>query len=112
MTELPAMRLRSGTCIPLEEAANEMIFESLRGVTSHEAKSDVLTPWKERDRRDREVMAASGVVDQAVRRGMYHRKANPVQSHLNSRDGVAPPTRFTKATDPHSFIDGTLPGDD
>lgn len=80
--------VHSGIHGPLEDAANELIFGSLRGVTSQSAKSDILTPWKEQDRRNREVMSRSGTVDPQTRRGMYHRVANPLAPHLNSRDGA------------------------
>lgn len=73
---------------PLEEAANELIYNSLKGVTSQEAKSDILTPWKEQARRSREVLAHGGVVDAHTRKGMYHRVANKTHPHLNSRDGM------------------------
>jgi hypothetical protein len=73
---------------PLEDAANELIYESLRGVTSQEAKSDILTPWKEQARRSREVLASSGTVDAHTRKGMYHRVANKTHPYLNSRDGM------------------------
>lgn len=99
-------RVRSGVCIPLEEAANELLTRSLKGVTSHEAKSDILTAWKERDRREREVLSHSGTVDPSIRRGMCRREANEVQTHLNSRDCVAPATRWTRVNDPLDFLDG------
>jgi hypothetical protein len=83
----------------LEAAANELIFASLRGVTSQEAKSDILTPWKEWSRKSREVMASSGTVDPSVRMGIYNRAANTAQPHLNSRDGYYPAQRV-----PHSEI--------
>ena len=54
------MRLRHGVHAQLEEAANELIKESLKGVTSIQAKSDILTPWTEIDRKKREVMVPSG----------------------------------------------------
>jgi hypothetical protein len=82
--------VRYGVHAPLENAADELIFGSLKGVTSQKAKSDILTRWKEHDRRSREVMSRSGTVDPAIRRGMYHRAANKSMPHLNSRDGVAP----------------------
>lgn len=85
------MRLRSGRHALLEEQADEMIRASLEGVTSHEEKSDVLTAWKVRSRYSREVYSSEGVVDPAIRRGMYHRVANPAKPELNSRDGHAPP---------------------
>lgn len=78
---------------PLERAADELIFGSLRGITSQEAKSDILTPWKEQDRHAREVLSRSGTIDPAIRRGMYHRVANTRSPHLNSRDGVTRPIR-------------------
>jgi hypothetical protein len=87
-------RVYSGIHPALEEAANELIFGSLRGVTSQQEKSDILTPWKEYSRRSREVMSASGTVDPAIRRGMYHRAANLTSPHLNSREGHYPATRF------------------
>jgi hypothetical protein len=80
--------VHSGIHAPLEDAANDLIFGSLKGVTSQSAKSDILTPWKEQDRRSREVMSKSGVIDPLTRRGMYHRASNPRSPHLNSRDGV------------------------
>lgn len=75
----------------LEAEANAIIFGSLKGVTSQSAKSDILTPWKEADRRAREVLSSSGSVDPALRRGMYHRARNAFHPHLNGRDGVARP---------------------
>jgi hypothetical protein len=81
---------------PLERAADELIFGSLKGVTSQAEKSDILTPWKEQDRRNREVLSTTGSVDPAIRRGMYHRVYNRSQAHLNSRDGETLPTRIVK----------------
>lgn len=74
----------------LEAEATALIAASLEGVTSQSAKSDILTPWKEADRRSREVLSASGVVDAQIRKGIYGRVANTRQPHLNSRDGVVP----------------------
>jgi hypothetical protein len=88
------MRLRHGVHAQLEEAATEMIRESLKGVTARSEKSDILTPWKEKDRKNREVYPASGFADGALRRGMYHRAWNPTAPHLNSRDGTLPPRRI------------------
>lgn len=87
--------VRSGVHGPLEAAADEILRNSLRGVTSQSAKSDILTAWKEQDRRSREVLALGGTVDPALRRGMYHRAANPRSPHLNSRDCAAPPRKET-----------------
>ena len=87
--------VRTGVHRPLEDAADELLRQSMAGVTSMEAKSDILTPWKQRDRLAREVYVASGVPDSAIRQGMYHRVANPQAPHLNSRDGVAIRTRRT-----------------
>jgi hypothetical protein len=62
----------------------------LAGVTSREAKSDVLTPWKLEDRYNHEVYTSAGVADPAVRRGIYGRAWNRKHQHLNSRDGHYP----------------------
>lgn len=83
-------QLHYGTHAPLEEAANELIRRSLEGVTSMSAKSDILTPWKETDRRRREVYTEAGVPDGSLRRGMYHRAWNSQHPHLNSVDGKVP----------------------
>jgi hypothetical protein len=80
--------VRYGVHQALEDAATELIRKSLEGVTSMSEKSDILTPWKEQDRRGREVYSASGTPDASVRKGMYHRAWNPSSEHLNSRDGV------------------------
>lgn len=82
-------RLVYGVHKTLEEAANEMLRQSLQGVTSQEAKKDILTPWKEKDRASREILVAAGTPDAAFRLGMYHRAYNSAAPHLNSRDGVA-----------------------
>lgn len=77
--------IKHGVHRELEAAADEMIRQSLVGVTSMEAKRDILTPWKEKDRRDREVYSSTGVPDSSYRSGMYHRAWNPRDAHLNSR---------------------------
>lgn len=84
-------QLHSGVHPTLDDAATELIREDLEGVTSMALKSDVLTPWKEMDRRRREVFTEAGVPDGAVRRGMYHRAWNSTRPHLNSVEGKAPP---------------------
>jgi hypothetical protein len=85
-------QLHSGVHQPLDDAATELIRQSLEGVTSMSEKSDVLTPWKEMDRRRREVYTVEGAPDGAVRRGMYHRAWNSSAPHLNSVEGRARPS--------------------
>jgi hypothetical protein len=80
---------RSGIHPELEDEANRIIRESLRGVTARSAKSDILTPWKEQDRRSREVYNANGIAEPTSRMGMFHRAWNPARPELNSVDGVA-----------------------
>lgn len=82
-------RVKSGIHEQLEAEADALIFGSLKDVTSREEKSDILTPWKEKNRKSREILSRSGhPIDGALRRGMYHRAYNPVQTHLNSYDGT------------------------
>lgn len=81
--------LRHGVHKELEQAANDMLKASMAGITSQSAKRDILTPWKEKDRRDREILVESGTPDASTRRGMYHRAYNPDSPHLNSREGTA-----------------------
>jgi hypothetical protein len=98
---LPQMklRLRNGVSRPLEEYADWLIAESLRGVTSRSAKSDILTKWKEEDRQRREILTSTGFADPAVRRGMFRRTWNSRHSHLNSRDGYYPARRIPDSPD-------------
>jgi hypothetical protein len=89
-------------------AANELIRQSLAGVTSMAAKSDILTPWKEQDRRRREVYTSEGVPDASIRRGLYGRSANSARPDLNSRDGIARSYRGG-AVALQRFVDGHQP---
>lgn len=73
----------------LEDEADRILKESLAGVTSFEEKRDILTPWKEQERRRREMLVPSGTPDAALRRGMFGRAWNPEHPHLNATDGVA-----------------------
>jgi hypothetical protein len=104
------LRLRHGVCRQLEDVATALITESLRGVTSRSAKSDILTPWKEEDRATREILTSTGVADPSVRRGMFRRAWNPRQSHLNSRDGHYPSRRIPDSPDLAS-VDGEYADD-
>lgn len=82
-------RVKSGIHEPLEALADAWIFGSLKDVTSREEKSDILTPWKEKNRKSKEILSKTGhPIDGALRRGMYHRAYNPRQTHLNSYDGT------------------------
>lgn len=83
------MAMRYGVHRPLEDEANRLIRESLKGVTRHSDKSDILTPWKEQERLRREIKVASGTPDQSTRKGMFHRAINPTRPELNSREGIA-----------------------
>lgn len=80
---------RSGIHPQLEAEANRLLKISLAGVTKHSEKSDILTPWKEQDRRTREVYVEGGTPDPTTRRGMFHRAYNPERLDLNSREGLA-----------------------
>lgn len=82
-------RVRYGVNPTLEEAADQIIFDYLRGITSREEKSDVLTPWKEKHRLAKEIYNASGFPDSSIRQGMFGRVLNRARPHLNSRDGLA-----------------------
>jgi hypothetical protein len=82
-------RVRYGTHLALEEAANEIIFGHLREISSREEKSDVLTPWKEKNRLSKEVYNVTGFPQPSIRNGMFHRTLNRSRPWLNSRDGIA-----------------------
>ena len=93
------LRLRNGICRALEDYADALIAESLRGVTSRTAKSDILTKWKEEDRAKREILTSTGFADPAVRRGMFRKAWNSLHSHLNSREGHYPSRRIPDSPD-------------
>lgn len=80
------MPLRRGVHRDLEDAADAMIKESLKSVTRHSDKSDILTPWKEQERRRREIYVPSGTPDASNRQGIFHRTINTGSPHLNSRN--------------------------
>ncbi len=86
-------RVRYGVSLSLEEKADALLKESLRGVTRHADKADILTPWKLQERYRREVYVASGTPDAQLRRGVFHRVLNRQSPHLNARDGIAAPRR-------------------
>jgi hypothetical protein len=104
------MRLRHGVCHQLEDEADRILCEALRGITSREAKSDILTPWKLEDRTNREVLTSTGVADPAVRSGMFRKAWNPKHSHLNSREGYYPVRRFV--TDGMDEVASVYDGED
>lgn len=100
------MRLRNGTCRELEAQADELIRQSLEGVTRRSEKSDILTPWKQQDRWDHEVYPGSGTADPAVRKGVFGRIWNSKYPHLNSRDGFYPVRRAQDGLDTYTGDDG------
>lgn len=106
MYQRSPMRLRHGTCRELEAQADELIRQSLAGVTSRKEKSDILTPWKQQDRWDHEVYPAAGTADPAVRKGLFSRTWNPKYPHLNSREGHYPVRRAQDGLDTWTGDDG------
>jgi hypothetical protein len=99
-------RIRYGTHLGMEELADRILFGHLRTITSRRAKSDVLTPWKIKDRIAHEVYTNDGVPDSSIRQGMYHRVLNRAQPHLNSRDGIASAMR-NENTVAMKYLNGT-----
>lgn len=49
----------------------------------------VLSEWSWKDRLMREVYVPSGTPSPETRNGMFHRKLNPTNFWMNSRDGIA-----------------------
>lgn len=109
----PFGRSRYGRHSLVEDVADEMIRRSLLGVTRYCDKDDILTPWKSNMRERREILNSTGVADPAVRRGMYHRAANPLKKELNSRLGIAQARSSGSITlsAVHNY-NGTSAGDD
>ena len=101
--------MRVGIDTKLEDEADRLLRQSLEGVHSHIAKSDLLTPWKEHDRKRREVRpgvpdkdsrdylgVSGGAPEVHFRLGMYNRGRNLSRPDLNSRDGLASFNRVRK----------------
>jgi hypothetical protein len=86
-------RIHYGTHKELTAEADRLIRESLKGVTKHSEKKDILTPWKWQERLRREVYVRSGVPDASTRQGIFHRVLNRGRLDLNSRDGLARSSR-------------------
>ena len=84
----PNMRMRYGIHRPLEEEADALIYGQVRKIKKH-SENDILTPWKEKDRRKHEIYVPSGTPDPASRLGIYHRSLNPARPDLDAREGVA-----------------------
>ena len=103
--------MRYGVARLLEDEADRLIHESLKGVTSRKAKSDILTPWKEADRHRREVYVSAGVPDESMRRGMFGRVANRQRPDLNSRDGLARANRISGSLSTFMDYNGRNPED-
>lgn len=93
------MVVRRGVAKHLEDEADRLIRESLKGVTSYAEKSDIITYWKQQTRRRREIFVPSGTPDPALRKGMYRRAYNPQRPELNSRDGVTRSHRTSSLLD-------------
>lgn len=81
--------VKSGIDEELEAEADQLIFDITRTTTRHGDKADVLTPWKARERRKREIYTGTGGPAPHIRQGVFSRAINPAQPHLNSREGVA-----------------------
>lgn len=80
---------RPGVNTQLEAMADELLYAVTITLSKQSDKADILTPWKQENRRSHEVYNSTGIADPATRLGMFHRPINTVQRWLNSRDGVA-----------------------
>lgn len=102
------IRVHSGTNAQLEAYADQLIKDSLEGVTSREAKSDIITPWKQKHRDLHEILSRSGAaIDPAIIRGTFSKAWNATAPHLNSREGAARAPRMPSTWDPE---EGTYSG--
>lgn len=97
--------VRRGTHRQLEDVADQILRTALSGEKRRSLKSDILTPWKDHDRRKREIFVTSGTPDASMRKGDFHRVANPNKPELNSREGHAP-ARTSGASGLSEFMGG------
>lgn len=106
-------RMRYGIHRLLEAEADRILNESVSVIKKRSAKSDILTPWKDHDRRKREIYVPSGTPDPANRSGMFNRPINTQKPHLNSRDGrVAPGRDISGSLRAHVQEHGSVPEED
>lgn len=109
-----ADRVRYGIHRQLEDRATAMILAALEASPNvREEKTFVMTPWKEKHRKIHEIQSRSGApIDPAVRRGIFGRAYNRVQTHLNSYDGPTRPIKMSAEWDPededHGYGGGML----
>lgn len=99
-------RVRNGVHPHLEAAADALLYESIKDVTSREEKADIMTPWKEKNRRMREVHVAAGAPDSSIRQGLFNRAYNSRQPHLNSYLGPTRPIKMDTSWDPYEGDSG------
>jgi hypothetical protein len=99
--------LRFGVAPHLEAEADRLIKQSLQGVTRWSDKSDILTPMKERMRREREVYNKTGIADPQLRKGSYVRALNVAYPHLNSNDGAVPVRREARRDSLADFVESS-----
>jgi hypothetical protein len=90
-----SMPMRYGIHAPLEEAADNLLRQSMQGI--RHADHDILTKWKLADRKKHEISPSEGFADGAVRRGNYWRAYNPAKPELNSREGSSPARTMTNS---------------
>jgi len=83
------MIVKTGVDDELEQAADALLWDSLKGVTKFSEKADILTPWKAKDRKNHEVLTPSGLAQTHHRQGTYGRRDNRGDPSLNSREGLA-----------------------
>lgn len=104
-------RLHFGVHTELEAEADEILARHLSPLPASE-KKDILTPWKERDRRSHEVYTREGV-PRSTFEGNYHRSLNPAMPHLNNRESRAVRERGAarRRTDVYSGTLGETGGD-
>ena len=104
-------RMSFGVHARLEAEADRLIKESLKGVTKHSEKADLLTPWKMSERYRREVYVVSGTPEAATRSGMFHRVANKTRPDMNSRDGICRANKMSQTLQTFVEENGTRPDD-
>lgn len=84
-------RIHYGRHEALESEADRILSDELRPLPATQ-KQDILTPWKERQRRSHELYVSQGVPE-AVYRGNFHRVYNGDMPHLNNTQGIVSVSR-------------------
>jgi hypothetical protein len=88
------VRLRSGIDVELEKQADALLFAERQ---PSQRPTDGILSWSQQKYRWSHEVYSATQIDPAIRKGLFKRKHNQDQPHLNSCDGHIRPTRLYRS---------------